>query len=176
MTLPLEEHHTPEALLLLSRSADNARTSHRFLAIRDLRMGESRSSIHQRYGITPTTLWEWVKRYHEQGADGLRDAPRSGRPCKLTDEQLASFKQRIEGGPSYEKDGMVRWRAVDIQRVLREEYNLEYSSLSGVRGLCHALGFSYLTTRPSHPRRDGEAIDAFKKTPFNACGNTKTPS
>jgi transposase len=163
MTIELVHHHTSEALFELSRHASNIRTSHRFLAIRDLMMGESKQAVTARYNVSRASLWNWVVRYNESGADGLKDTPQPGRPIRLDTEKQKDFKQRIESRPTYEKDGVVRWRAVDIQRVLQEEYNLEYKSLSGVRRLCHALGFSYLTTRPSHPKRDQEAIDAFKK-------------
>lgn len=168
MALSLRVQHTAEELLALSRKAAKARSSHRFLAIRDLVLGEARQVVRARYGISHDTLWQWVCRYNERGARGLEEAPRSGRPLKLQPQDVGAFKQRIEVQPDLEQDGVVRWRAVDIQRVLQEEYGAEYTSLTGVRRLCHALGLAYLTTRPTHPRRDDTAVQAFKKTPPNA--------
>lgn len=168
MALSLRVQHTAEELLTLSRKAANARSSHRFLAIRDLVLGASRQAVRARYGIGHDTLWQWLRRYNEQGAKGLEEAPRSGRPRKLPLQDVAAFKHRIEAQPDLEEDGVVRWRAVDIQQVLKDEYGVEYTSLTGVRRLCHALGLAYLTTRPTHPRRKDAAVQAFKKTPPNA--------
>jgi len=116
-----------------------------------------------RYGISHDTLWRWVKRYNEQGAKGLASKPAPGREVRLKEEDVAGFKRRILAGPSYEKDGVVRWRAVDVQALLQKEYGLEYKTIGGVCKLCHRLGLSYLTTRPSHPKRDEEAVEEFKK-------------
>lgn len=146
----------------MSRKAARGRCSHRFLAIRDLGLGESRSTVRVRYGISHDTLWRWVRRYNEQGAAGLDEALRSGRPLKLQPQDVGAFKHRIEGQPEVEQDGVLRWRAVDIQRVLKDEYGVEYTSLTGVRRLCQALGLAYLTTRPTHPRREETAVQAFK--------------
>lgn len=156
-------HHTAEELLALSRSAKRVKDSHRCLAIRDLLLGDSRVSVMARYGVSHDTIWRWVKRYNEQGGQGLAARAAPGAETRLKEEDVADFKRRISAGPSYETDGVVRWRAQDIRTLLSREYGAEYKSLSGVRKLCHALGLSYLTTRPSHPKRDEAAAEEFKK-------------
>lgn len=176
MALDLAKHSTAAELLQLSKNAANVRVSHRLLAIRDLLLGETKTAVRTRYGISHDTLWRWVCDYNTHGAEGLEDAPRPGRPIRLDPSKHAGFKQRVVAQPTYETDGVVRWRAQDIQALLQKEYGVKYQSLSGVRRLCHALDLSYLTTRPSHPKRNEEAIATFKKTPGNTRGNpTKTP-
>lgn len=150
-------------LLAFSKTAENVRHSHRILAIRDVLRGEPRGAVCERYGVTRENLRHWVSWYNKHGVDGLKDAVRSGRPQPLSVEKIAPFKARIEAQPDLKKDGRARWRAVDIQRVLSEEYGVTYTSLYGVRKLCHALGLSYITARPTHPKHDAEAIAAFKK-------------
>lgn len=147
----------------LSKSAKNGKESHRCLAIRDLLAGESRKAVMERYDISHDTLWRWVRRYNEQGAEGLKSVPAPGREVRLKEEDAAGFKRRILEGPSYETDGVVRWRAKDIQAVLQKEYGVEYKTIGGVCKLCRRLGLSYLTTRPSHPKRDEAAVEEFKK-------------
>lgn len=150
-------------LLALSRAAENVRHSHRILAIRDVLLGEARTKVCERYGVTRENLRHWVARYNESGVDGLKDEARSGRPRALPPEKISAFKARIEAQPDIKKDGHSRWRAVDMQRVLREEFGITYTSLQGVRKLCRALGLSYITARPTHPKHNAEAIEAFKK-------------
>lgn len=158
-----QDIHSAAELLAFSRASQNVRHSHRILAIRDVLRGEARVEVCERYGVTRENLRHWVSWYNASGVDGLKDEVRSGRPKALSVETISTFKARIEAQPDIKKDGHTRWRAVDIQRVLREEYGVTYTSLYGVRKLCRALGLSYITARPTHPKHDAEAIEAFKK-------------
>jgi len=158
-----EDIHSAAELLAFSKTSENVRHSHRILAIRDMLRGENRTNVCERYGVTRENLRHWVSWYNESGVDGLKDEMRSGRPKALPTEKLSTFKARIEAQPDVKKDGHTRWRAVDIQKVLREEYGVTYKSLYGVRKLCHALGLSYITARPTHPKHDALAIEEFKK-------------
>lgn len=150
-------------LLDLAKFCKDARQSHRIFAIRDILLGEKRSTVCERYGIRRENLRHWVVRYNACGVEGLRDEVRSGRPKLLAKDKLTSFKKRVEMQPDIKRDGYVRWRAVDIQKVLREEYGVIYTSLYGVRRLCKSLGLSYITARPTHPKHDAKAIEDFKK-------------
>jgi transposase len=158
-----QDIHSAAELLAFSKTSGNVRHSHRILAIRDMLRGEQRVAVCERYGVTRENLRHWVSWYNESGVDGLKDEARSGRPKVLPAEKILSFKARIDAQPDVKSDGHTRWRAVDIQRVLSEEYGVTYTSLYGVRKLCHALGLSYITARPTHPKHDAEAIEAFKK-------------
>jgi transposase len=119
--------------------------------------------VCERYGITRENFRHWVAWYNESGVEGLKDEARSGRPKALPQEHWSSFQARIAAQPDITKDGRTRWRAVDIQKVLREEYGGTYKSLYGVRKLCHALGRSDVTARPTHAKHNAEASAAFKK-------------
>jgi transposase len=171
-----EDLHSAEELLALSKKAGKPRHSHRILAIRDILLGEKRMSVCARYGVKRENLRQWVACYNENGVEGLKDKPRSGRPRALPAEKIASFKSRIEAQPDPQKDGHTRWRAVDIQRVLREEYGVTYTSLHGVRTLCRALGLSYLTARPTHAQHDAQAIENFKKNSQKSWPKSKPPT
>jgi transposase len=158
-----QDIHTAVELLAFSKTSENVRHSHRILAIRDVLRGEPRGDVCERYGVTRENLRHGVLWYNESGVDGIKDEARSGRPKALPAEKISTFNARIEAQPDVKKDGHTRWRAVDIQRVLSEEYGVTSTSLHGVRKLCHALGLSYITARPTHPRHDADAIEAVKK-------------
>lgn len=171
-----EDIHSAAELLAFSRTSENVRHSHRILAIRDLLRGERRGEVCERYGVTRENLRHWVSWYNESGVDGLKDEARSGRPKPLPVEKISTFKARIEAQPDIKKDGHTRWRAVDIQRILSEEYGVNYTSLYGVRKLCHALGLSYITARSTHPKHDAEAIEAFKKNSPRPLHKSRRPT
>ena len=50
--------------------------------------GVSATEIQKRLEVTRPTVFKWRKRYREQGVDGLKDAPRSGRPTELAETSI----------------------------------------------------------------------------------------
>jgi transposase len=155
---------TPEALLAASRRSTSVRTAHRLLAIRDIMLGRSRKWVCAQYGINRENLRHWVRWYNEEGIAGLADAARSGRPPKLNAAQLASLRARISVPPQVDKDGVGRWRAADVQRLIKHDYGVEYHSIAGVCNLLHRLEQSWISGRPKHPQQATDAVATFKKT------------
>ena len=94
---------------------------------------------------------------------GLRDRPRAGRPRQLSDAQMAELAEIVKTGPDPEVDGVIRWRRIDLKRVIEERFGVVYSERA-VSDLLARLSFSYLSGRPQHPRQDQRVLDGFKKT------------
>jgi transposase len=107
-------------------------------------------------------LRDWVHRFNEQGAAGLINIKPSGRPPRLSVEQKADLCQLVEAGPDPERDGVVRWRCVDLKRVLGERHSVDLSAARLGR-ILKELGFSHISARPQHPAQDAQAIALFKK-------------
>ena len=53
-------------------------------------------------------------------------------------------------------------------RILEEEFDVFYTTEEGVRRLMKSLNLSSLTSRPSHPRKEEEAVTKFKKNSHNS--------
>lgn len=157
-------HDTPQALLSASRRSKRVRTAHRLLAIRDIMLGRARQWVCKQYGINRENLRHWVRWYNNEGIAGLADAPRAGRPSKLSAEQLAALKARVSVPPQVEQDGVGRWRAADVQRLIKRDYGVEYRSISGVCQLLHRLEQAWISGRPKHPQQATDAVASFKKT------------
>jgi len=66
-------------------------------------------------------------------------------------------------GPDRAVDGVVRWRRIDLQRVLEERFDVKVS-LPSLSRLLDELAFSHISGRPQHPKQDPAVIAAFKKT------------
>ena len=81
----------------------------------------------------------------------------------LSDEQMGELSVIVETGPDPEVDGVVRWRRIDLKRVIEERFGVTYSE-RGISDLLAALSFSHISARPQHPRQDERVIEAFKKT------------
>ena len=61
------------------------------------------------------------------------------------------------------RDGVVRWRCVDLQREIARRFAVEVHE-STVGKWLHQLGLTRLQPRPFHPKRDLEKQETFKKT------------
>ena len=77
------------------------------------------------------TLRDWVHRFNASGPEGLIDNRTEGHKSRLSGEQLSEFAQIVEAGPEREKDGVVRWRSVDLKWVIAERSSTSTSATSG---------------------------------------------
>ena len=109
------------------------------------------------------TLRDWVQRFNAAGPDGLTDNWTEGPKPRLSAEQLIELAVIVEAGPDREKDGVVRWRRVDLKRVIAQRFGVDFHERY-VGKLLKKLGFSHMSARPRHPGQDARIIEAFKKT------------
>ena len=72
------------------------------------------------------TLRDWVHRFNAEGPDGLKDAWSSGLAPRLSPAQQAELAEIVETGPDRAVDGVVRWRRVDLKRVIEERFGVVY--------------------------------------------------
>jgi len=158
----LRQDFTAAALRRLASVVRDADQVRRLLAVAAIYDGMSREEAARIGGMDRQTLRDWVHRFNEEGADGLINAKSPGRPPKLSKEQMEELRRLVEAGPDPEKDGVARWRCVDLKRVLGERFGVDLSEVSLGRVL-KKLGFSHISARPLHPKQDGEAIATFKK-------------
>jgi transposase len=139
-----------------------AAAARRMLALALVLEGRSREAAARAAGMDRQTLRDWVRRYNAEGLAGLHDRPRSGRKPRLTPEQSAELATVVDQGPDPARDGVVRWRQVDLQALIKARYDVELHERS-VGKLLRRLGFARLSVRPQHPSSDPEAQEAFKK-------------
>ena len=147
-------------LAVKAKDADQAR---RLLALAAVYDGMDREEAARIGGMDRQTLRDWVHRFNERGPEGLINIKPTGRPSKLSAEQKEELQQLVEAGPDPEKDGVARWRCVDLKRVLGERFAVDLSEVSLGRVL-KQLGYSHISARPRHPAQDAQAIATFKKT------------
>jgi transposase len=80
----------------------------------------------------------------------------------LSPEQLAALGEIVETGPDRARDGVVRWRRIDLKRVIEERFGVVYHERT-VGKVLKQIGFSHISARPRHPGQKAETIAAFKK-------------
>ena len=62
--------------------------------------GVSVRGVKARTGMSPRRIGYWKKRWQQQGLEGLLDAPRPGRPKKLTAEKEAAILAATQSAPT----------------------------------------------------------------------------
>jgi transposase len=142
--------------------AKDASQARRLLALAAVLDGMNRAEAARIGGMDRQTLRDWAPRFNQHGPDGLIDVKPPGRRPRLSDEQKQVLKRLVEADPDPETDGVVRWRCVDLKRIVRERFGIDLSEVSLGRVL-KQLGFSRISARPQHPKQDPAAIEAFKK-------------
>lgn len=161
--ITLRDDFEADELRLLAGRVKDANQTRRLLAIAAVYDGMDREEAARIGGMDRQTLRDWVHRFNEQGADGLINIKPRGRPSKLSAGQKEALQQLVEAGPDPQKHGVVRWRCVDLKRVVAERFGVDLSEVSLGRVL-KQLGYSHISARPRHPAQDAQAIAAFKKT------------
>jgi transposase len=140
----------------------DTRAARRMLALALVLEGASREAAARCAGMDRQTLRDWVHRHDAEGIEGLRDRRRPGPRPRPTPGQEAELAAAVERGPDPDRDGVVRWRRVDLEALIEARFAVRLHERS-VGKLLRRLGFARLSVRPKHPKADEAAQAAFEK-------------
>jgi transposase len=144
----------------LSKTQGNPRERKRYLAFAHICDGKSFTEAAAAIRIELRTLMNWIKRFREQGIDGLKDKPGRGSKPYLLLEDKAAFKQAVLELQQNRSGGRVR--GSDVLALMKEKYNVE-PTLSTVYNTLKRADLVWITGRSIHPKADVEAQENFKK-------------
>jgi transposase len=163
MAIAIErKEHTAAQLRQLACRAASPAQARRMLAIGLVMEGADRTTAARTCGMDRQTLRDWVHRFNEGGPDGLKDIRSKGHPPRLSIDQLAALATIVETGPDRAVDGVVRWRRIDLQKIVLDRFGVDYHERT-IGKLLKQIGFSHISARPHHPAQDERTIEAFKK-------------
>ena len=134
----------------------------RLLALAHFKDGHSRTQIAKYLKVSRTSVNKWVQLFLEEGFEGLKEKPRSGRPAFLTEEQQNQLSEYIKK----ESESSVGGRLVgsDIHSYIVKHFDKHYHPNS-IYYLLEHMGFSWITSRSKHPKQSQKIQDDFKKIP-----------
>lgn len=122
----------------------------RLQAVRLYGCGELMSSIQKVVNAAENTIRQWVMRYQAQGIAGLASQWQGGNANKLTDEQRADLRRRVD---SYSPDQLIApdvridegtfWTISDFQIVIEQWYGVVYRSPNSYYNLMRLCGLSH---------------------------------
>lgn len=144
----------------LSKTQGNSRERKRYLAFAHISEGKSFTEAAAAIRVELRTLMNWVKRFREQGIEGLKDQPGRGAKSYLPENERAAFKQAVLELQQKRSGGRVR--GSDVLALMKEKYNVE-PTLSTVYNTLKRANLVWITGRSIHPKADVEAQENFKK-------------
>ena len=156
---PIARDYSAEALRAVARRSRDVNQSRRLLSLAAVRDGMDRGSAAKVGGMDRQTLRTGASSTPGRGCHDHRQEVRAS----PSEEQLAQFAKIVEAGPDREVDGVVRWRRIDLKRVIAERFGVDFHPRY-VGKLLKKLGFSHISARPRHPMQDEGIVEGFKKT------------
>jgi transposase len=127
--------------------------------------GLAGDEVARRLGRSPRFVDEWAGRYRRGGLDALAPRKPRGAAPKLSPEQVARLKARLDAGPT-PADGVCALRGRDVVRILEAEFGVRHT-IGSVYSVLRRIGYSCLAPRPRHEKNDPAAAAAFREhAPF----------
>jgi transposase len=141
----LRDDDDAASLRAQARRSRDVRQTRRLLALAAVYDGMSRAEAARVGGMDRQTLRDWAHRFNGEGPDGLKNRAGAGRRRRLSDAQMQELATIVETGPDRAVDKVVRWRRIDLKRVIEERFGVVYSELafshiSGLRTLAAHVG------------------------------------
>jgi len=129
-----------------------------------LQEGKSLIAVAESLKVHWKTVQSWIKKFREEGFEGLFESSRSGAPKKLTEQQEIFIKEKIESLSKTEVGGYITGK--DLHKMLCNQTHAK-CSLRTVYNTLHRLNFSWITSRSKHQHGNYARQEEYKKTSAN---------
>ncbi|MCD4686140.1 MAG: helix-turn-helix domain-containing protein [Anaerolineae bacterium] len=154
---------TEQEIIDLQRAEDATqavRELKRLQAVRLYGSGHAVQAIQEVVGCSWRALMDWCRAYRERGLEGLKSHWQGDNALKLTRDQRADLKTRLE---QYRPDQVLApnirvhqgqfWTVSDLKIVVHQWYGVTYQSDTSYRTLLHECRFSQQQTEPQYRSR-----------------------
>jgi transposase len=145
------------------RRNDTARYDHRLHGVLLVAQGMTCPEVADHLGDSPRSIVNWVQRFEARGFAGLLDGERTGRPARLTPDQLEAVDAALRKRPLDFGLSACLWDGPTLSAFLKREYSIDLKVRQCQR-LFRQLGFRLRKPRPQVANADPVAQKAHKKT------------
>jgi putative transposase len=118
----------------------------RLSAAQNLLNGYSQSRVARMYGVSRTTASRWHNALLHKGVDSLKKRRATGRPSRLTADQLNGIARIFAEGPQAHGMQAARWTTGRLALVIENQFGVHYDE-DHVGRLMHKLGLRARRTR-----------------------------
>lgn len=161
LTLAFPEHSRALLQQEINRHQD-ARYDHRLHCVLLVASGLSCEQVAGLFGDSPRTLVNWVRRFDGKGLAGLAEGNHSGRPTRLSAEQLEEVRSLVRQPPATAAVDANLWDGKTLRVCLRKRYNVQMSVRQCQR-LFRLVDTRYRLRRPLVAKADPQRQAEHKK-------------
>ncbi len=111
----------------------------RLAAAKDLLNGVSQSLVARRYGVSRTTASRWSRSIVVKGVEGMRKRRATGRPSRLTADQVEDIRKMYLNGASAYGFSSDRWTTGRLAEAIETKLGIRYDQ-DHVGRLMHKFG------------------------------------
>ena len=111
----------------------------RLAAAHDLLNGSSQSQVARQYGVSRTTASRWHRSIVVKGVDGLRKRRATGRPSRLTADQVEGIRRMYLEGALAHGFCNDRWTTGKLAAAIEKRFGIRYDQ-DHVGRLMHKFG------------------------------------
>jgi len=122
--------------------------------------GKTQEEIANLLDCHQTSISRLLIKYKDKKT--IKNLPRSGRPTKLTKENLVRHKNKILTKIKAKNNEYCTTSTKEVEKIIKQEVGEAYS-LRHIERIMHKLGFSLITPRPQHLRHDQDKVDKFRE-------------
>lgn len=153
----IEDHLTMEEInKLINDLKIEVNLYKRLLFLKSLKKGVSVTHASEFVGVNRGTGFRWIKQYNKNGLDGLIPKYGGGRPSFLSDEQLQELKKILA-------DLNENYSIHEVQALIKEEYNVEYSYKQVWEIVRKKLALNYSKSFPVYENKPENSEKILKK-------------
>lgn len=140
----------------------NAKAKLRLLAAIQRKEGSSLDDIAYSLKKPKMTIGDWLRRLENDGLNKLYDVKQSGRPPKLSQEQMKKLEKILEESPEKQGIPFLVWTTKLVQYIIAKLFGVDFQ-LWNVRYIIKKIGFRFKTPRPKNKKANIKAQEEFKK-------------
>jgi transposase len=121
-----------------SQNRDDMETR-RLAAAQDLLNGATQSQVARRHGVSRTTASRWHRSIVVKGVEALRKRRATGRPSRLTSDQVDSIRKMYFEGALVYGFSSDRWTTGKLAEAIERKFGIRYDQ-DHVGRLMHKFG------------------------------------
>ena len=165
LTLSLPEQSRALLQQEINRHQDS-RYDHRLHCVLLVASGLSSEKVAGLFGDSPRTLINWIRRFDRKGLAGLAEGNHSGRPARLSAEQLEEVRQWVRQSPTDVGLEANLWDGKSLSACLQKHYDLRLGVRQCQR-LFRLVDTRYRLRRPLVAKADPQRQAEHKKNSKN---------
>lgn len=140
----------------------NSKAKLRLLASILRKEGKTLSEISDSIQKPIMTVSDWLKRIEKDGLKRIYDRKQSGRPSRLTKDELKKLKKILIESPESQGIPFRVWTTSLVQYIINKTFGVLYK-VRNVLNIVKKLGFSFKVPRQENIRKNKKAVEEFKK-------------